>query len=626
MTLFELRGRVPFSSDQSIIGLIGLDILNHGKHPVFCYGSEYGGTLEPHLLALTFGLFGASPAVFRVTLAVLVVLLVLAVWAFTRRAFGEGAAFAAGLYLAIAPSFFLYKGLTSDGAYTSLLLLSALALLFALRVDDHFEWNQVDGLRSPAQPDTRKTALDLLVLGGLLGMAWWVHPLSIFLGAPIAILALTGRWRLWLGPKSLALLALGFLVGDFPWWWHNVRHGFPSLKAPEMAAATSAQGVDPLSERLGDLFRLGWNDVLGGRSTWAHGTTFPGSTAIAIVLLLVLLGFGLYQLRAAAGRARRRHAAMLVSILVAVPVLNLAIARTDFVDPRYLLPTYLAIAPLAGLAVVSLRPRALAALLATALLGMNLASQWTAPQLAGREGGRFDVSGARLVAEIRARGIDSLYASYWTAYRIAFLSGGMIAASPFGTSTNSFVRDLDLRAKVDADPHPSFLLSGEDRRRLTELLERRGLPSKRETLEGYTLFSDLDPDFAGKLRACHCIPAAASPGDIEWLKAEGPTEMHRGERAIFTVEFRTFLLMPFSNNVHLSYRWRPADGSAAVEGDRVMLVTKAMRGATVEAELPVVADLPPGKHRLVIDLVEENFAWFEDLGLPPKSLDVAVVP
>src|SRR6185295_6046616 len=119
MLAFELRSRVPFSSDQSIIGLIGLDILEHGKHPVFCYGSEYGGTLEPHLLAASFGLFGATPRVFRITLAVLVAALILAVWALTRRAFGRREALAAGHYLALGPSFFLYKGLTSDGAYTS---------------------------------------------------------------------------------------------------------------------------------------------------------------------------------------------------------------------------------------------------------------------------------------------------------------------------------------------------------------------------------------------------------------------------------------------------------------------------------------------------------------------------
>ena len=619
MLSFELRGRVPFSSDQSIISLIGLDILEHGKHPVFCYGSEYGGTLEPHLLAATFGLFGATPLVFRMTLAVLVVALILAVWAFTRQAFGEREALAAGLFLAAGPSYFLYKGLTSDGAYTSLLLLSALALGFALRLDARFERGEA-------------AALDTLALGSLLGAAWWVHPLSIFLAVPIAVLALSGRWRAWLAPKGIGLLLAGFAVGNFPWLWHNVRHGFASLKAPELAAATAAQGVDPLADRISDLFVLGWSTLLGGRSVWAHGSTFPGSPLLAWALLAAIVAIaGIVALTFRRGvpevpRTRRRNAAMFLSILVAVPILNLGVARTDFVDPRYLLPTYLALAPLFGLAWVTVRPRPLAGALVAAALVLNLGSQGTAPRLAGREGGRFDVDTARLVAQLEARGADAVYASYWTAYRIAFLSRGRIAASPFGTSTHSYVRDLALKERVDASPNPRYLLSGEDRRRLSEYLERRRIPHRREEIENYTLFSALGAETDRTLRNCHCIPAAVSPGDVEWLEAKGPDRLRQGARATYSVLFRTYLLMPFSNNVHLSYRWRPADGSASIEGDRVTIDSKAMRGATVNLDLPVVANLPPGRHRLVIDLVEENLAWFEDLGLPPKPLDVTVEP
>lgn len=610
---FELRGRVPFSSDQSIISLIGLDILQHGKHPVFCYGSEYGGTLEPHLLAASFGLFGATPRVFRITLAILLIGVILAVWALTRRAFGEREALAAGLYLALGPSFFLYKGLTSDGAYTSLLLLSALSLLFALRIDARLE-------------RAEKATIDTLVLGGLLGAAWWVHPLSIFLAVPIAVLALSGKWRDWLRPRGLGLLLAGFALGDFPWWWHNARHGWASLKAPEMAAATAALGVDPLAERIADLFQLGWNIVLGGRSIWVHGPTFPASNLLAWALLATLLGFALREVRLGASGARRRSAAMFGSILLTVPLLNLSVARTDFVDARYLLPTYLALAPLFGLALFSIRPRPLAGLLAAAALALNLGSQWTAPQLAGPEGGRFDVDGRRLVAQLEARGVDSVYASYWTAYRIAFLSRGRIAASPFGTATNSFVRDLALQARVDASLHPRYLLTEGDQRRFSEFLIRRGLPHRRERFEGYTLFSDLDEKTAERLRICHCIPAAVSPGAIEWLDAKGPERIRENGEATYTVRFRTRLSMPMSNNIHLSYRWRSADGSASIEGRRVMFASKAMRGATVQLDLPVVANLPPGRYRLVIDLVEENFAWFEDLGLPPKALDVTVEP
>ena len=43
----EATGRISFSSDQGIISLMALDILQQGAHPVFCYGSEYAGALSP---------------------------------------------------------------------------------------------------------------------------------------------------------------------------------------------------------------------------------------------------------------------------------------------------------------------------------------------------------------------------------------------------------------------------------------------------------------------------------------------------------------------------------------------------------------------------------------------------
>ena len=136
---FERRGRVPFSSDQAVVAIMAEDILERGAHPVFYYGAQYAGTLEPHYLALAFAIFGASPLVFRGAMAILVVLAVLGAWATAREAFGDRAGLFAGLYLALGPSFFLYKGLTSDGAYASLLVLSSLSLWLMLVVERRFQ-------------------------------------------------------------------------------------------------------------------------------------------------------------------------------------------------------------------------------------------------------------------------------------------------------------------------------------------------------------------------------------------------------------------------------------------------------------------------------------------------------
>ncbi|HXU45688.1 MAG TPA: glycosyltransferase family 39 protein [Thermoanaerobaculia bacterium] len=611
MLVFEHRGRVPFSSDQAIISLIGVDILEHGRHPVFCYGAEYAGTLEPHLLAVTFALFGATPQTFRLTMAALVLALILAVWVSTRIALGEREALAAGLYLAVGPSYFLYKGLSSDGAYVSLLLLSAVALGCAFAIDRRTE---------------RGESVHWLALGlGLtLGLAWWVHPLSAFLGAPIALAAATGRRRAWLAPSSLALGALGFLTGALPWWWHNLRHHWASLSVPELAAAKPAGS----SQQLAALFEKGWSILLGGRSVWTRAETFPGSTWVAWFLLGVLFLAGLFEMLRGASRERRRAAALYLVILAAVPILNLAVQRTNFAEPRYLLPAYLAIAPLFGLALARLgRRAALAAALSAVALTLNAGSQIRAPRIVGFEGGYVESDAKSLVSWLEARGVRTLYASYWTAYRVTFLSHGRIIATPYGTGTNGFVRDLEHRDIVDASPDPAFLLEGEDRRRFVSYLKRRGLAPGRADRDGYTLFTGLDAETTDRLGHCLCIPAEPGASDVEWLAVRGPLRLPAGGTAVYRARFRSLLLSPLSSNVHLSYHWRRPGGEVVVaDGVRSDVTTKAMDGQVAEAPVQVVADVPPGRYDLVIDLVDENVGWFENAGIPPPHLDVTVDP
>ena len=274
--VFERRGRVPFSSDQAVVAIMAEDILERGAHPVFYYGAEYAGTLEPHYLAAVFAIFGASPFSFRGAMAVLVVLAVLAAWATAREAFGDRAGFLAGLYLALGPSFFLYKGLTSDGAYASLLVLSSLSLWLMLLVERRLG-------------DSQPATAPLLGLGLALGLAWWVHAPSVFLGAVVAVAALVGSTRRWLSPRALGLLLSSFFVGSAPWWIRNVQTRFGSLRSAEMASAHATR----LAPQVKALFQDGWSILLGARSAWADAPPLRGVELLAMGLLLALLGFGL---------------------------------------------------------------------------------------------------------------------------------------------------------------------------------------------------------------------------------------------------------------------------------------------------------------------------------------------
>jgi 4-amino-4-deoxy-L-arabinose transferase-like glycosyltransferase len=613
--LFQLRGRLPFTSDQGIVGLMALDILEKGMHPVFYYGSEYAGSLEPHYLALLFALFGPSLATSRAGMLLLVAATVLTVAGTARSAYGDRAGWFAGLYLALGPAYFLYKGLTSDGAYTSLLLLLAIGLALLLRIAERL----TRGLN---------TRLDFGLLGLAFGLAWWVHSLAICLVPAALLSSFLGAPREWRRARAWLPLGAGFLAGSFPWWIKNLHSGWASLRASEMAPAAPGR----LVQRIGELFWHGWTHILGGRLLWRRNAfTFPGAPFAALSVLALAVGFGIWTLRRSPSRPARHASALFLTLLVTLVVLSFALARTTFKEPRYLLPSYLAFAPLLGGLLAALWPRrALFAALALLLLALGLGSELRAPRFEGREMTFIVSDPKRVVAALEARGIRDLYASYWAAYRIVFLSRGRVTASPFGNATAGLVRVVSLRDRLERVADPAFLLCCEDLSRFRDWLSHGAVPHREEPLEGFTLVTGLPPTAVAELRRCSCIPEVPEKGAVTWLAVDGPHAMTAGEEARYRVSFYNHGRRPFSSNVYLSYHWlRPDGGVEQADGLRSRLPPLGddwwrLPWRKVEADVEVKADVGPGDHVLVFDLVDENVSWFEGLGSPPAPYRVAV--
>jgi 4-amino-4-deoxy-L-arabinose transferase-like glycosyltransferase len=611
--VFELRGRVPFSSDQAVVAIMAEDILARGAHPVFYYGAEYAGTLEPHYLALVFAIFGASPLVFRGAMAILVVLAGLGAWATAREAFGDRAGFFAGLYLALGPSFFLYKGLTSDGAYTSLLVLSSLCLWLMLVVERRF---------IESQPAT----VPLLGLGLALGLSWWVHTPSVFLGAVTAAAALAGATRRWLSPRSLGLLLSSFLVGSAPWWIRNFQTGMGSLRAAEMSSADATR-FGPQAKAL---FLDGWSIILGARSAWSEGPALPGAGLLALGLLLVLLGFGLWSALRGPSHPARYGATLCLTAVLSLSVLCLLVSRTDFREPRYLFAGYAAVAPLVGGLVAAVwSRRIILAALAAALLGLNLGSVARAPSMKHNDPLRATAAEYDLrpvLDRLRAEGVRGLYTSYWIAYRLTFMARGEVVASPLGRGPHGAVRIARLKAEVGEDPDPGFLLFGTDREDMRDYLSTHGIVPRRAAFAGFALFRDLPHEALVVIRRCNCIPTTLRPGEVAVVSAEGPERVRAGGVARFQVAVRNDSPRPLSDNVHLSYHWIRADGTMADwDGERA-LTSGWPQGPPTTAEIRVPVRVPPGEYQLVFELVDENVAWLEGLGARTARRRILVEP
>jgi hypothetical protein len=273
--------------------------------------------------------------------------------------------------------------------------------------------------------------------------------------------------------------------------------------------------------------------------------------------------------------------------------------------------------------------------LAAVCLLLGPGSWWMAPKYRGLEGGPEPEDVGAVISRLEQLGVDRVYASYWTAYRISFLSQGRVLASPFGSWTHGAVRHKEIAAAVDAIPRPSFLLRGVDRRAMDNLLASGRLDSPVVEIPPYRLYRSIPEEFARGMRQCHCIPAAVGAGDLEWLEARGPRSLATGRTEHYELRFRRSDRVVLSNNVHASYHWKRSDGTIAVhDGLRTELWdTEAVEGALGlnstqphSITVPVVANVEPGRYTLEFDLVDEGWAWFESYGIPPLSLQVEVSP
>lgn len=608
MAVFQYRGHVPFSSDQAVIALMAEDILDHHKHPVFCYGSEYGGTLEAHLIAAAFAVFGRTATVYRLATCLLVLGIVIAVWFLTSLAYDRRAAFIAGLYLAVGPAFFLYKTMTSDGSYVSLVLCSACALASLLLLDRQVESG---GSALPATAG----------LGFFAGLAWWQHSPSVFLVAPIAAWLLTAPGRRWFGAKNIGVLMSSLLLGSFPWWWHNARHGWLSVHAPELRVV-SADGGDGLLVRLVELVTVGFPILLGSASIRFAREWLVGGRWFVWCLLGFVAFAALRDVLDAESERTRRMSLVLGAGLVAVAALTLPIQRTEYGEPRYLVTIFVVLAPLLGRGLSRWKSSWAATACLGAILAFNLGSQLAAPVVSGLAAGCKAPTAQDLVAWVEGQGVQFAYSSYWTAYRLSFLSGGHIASAPLGSGSNSFQRSDALLTAVGRSENPALLLEGEDWARFRLYMKRRGVPIRAARYSRFWLVRDIPPGLLVELRRCLCIPAGAKPGDVEWQGLDLPKSIQAGSQVNAAVHFRLNTEFPPASNVRLGYRWTLSGEPASEKGpDRAGLVAF---GRDVRQNIALLGPHSPGRYRLAVGLVDENISWFSDAGNSVAEAEVAV--
>ena len=471
------------------------------ENPIFYYGSAYGGTLEPRFVAGMFQLFGATIATYRASLVVLLVLWLAIVWEIGRRTLGKPAALSAVLFLAVPPYYLLYKGLSSDGFYTTLALLGAGMLLAAVRLDESV---------AADAPADRWVAL----LGLLAGLGLWVTPLIAYFYLAIVLWLLVVQRRALFRARHVLVGVLFFGAGSLPWWLGNARSGWPSVRSPAVRELSASAFVHN--------FVRFWTDgvpvLFGGRPYTRRDEVFPGSSFLAFCVFALAVAVAMVAVvRQGARRSREDSpsacppARYLLLLLLSVFCMQAVVSvspSTYLPEPRFLLPIYAPCALLIGYALDQLRGRSRAAFLAAplALAAFNATSIARAPKQEDFLTLPTTGSVGPLVEALEERRLHDAYIGYWTGYRVAFESGERIRPAAFGVGSDRWDRYPPYAEEVRKAPNPAVVLRGETAEGFARYLAKRGQRFDSVRVGPHTVFWNLDPSVLEQIRATLDVP------------------------------------------------------------------------------------------------------------------------
>ena len=308
--------------DCGIVALMAKHMAAGDEFPVFFYGQDYMGSLEPAVSALLCRLFGVSGLTVCLGTTLLSMLVLPIVYLWGRDAGGRSVGLGALLFIVIGPYYFLMFQFAPRGGYMATVLLGTAVMWLSSRA--------ATGAAAGCMPTRGR----LFLIGFLAGLGWWTNPLILSaLLASSAVLMLGFRRRPW-GPCVLAGVA-GFLLGSLPFWLWNATQDWPTLKI--MA------NVGSLSPRVGMSFLWQRFDRLWSLPDW---TPWIQQGALVCVLCLLVVGFvwGLVTMR-------RQRAPLNMPLVCATAFILLSMlffVRSGFATmntARYLTP----LVPAAGL-------------------------------------------------------------------------------------------------------------------------------------------------------------------------------------------------------------------------------------------------------------------------------------
>jgi 4-amino-4-deoxy-L-arabinose transferase-like glycosyltransferase len=465
-------------SDEATTAFTALRI-TQGHLVLMEANQHYQGALESYILAPFIWLLGPTVIAVIVPLSLVAALYALALYDLGRTVTDRRSA---GLLLAavgsVFPLFLLVWSTKALSGYAETMVLAVVCLSLAARIG----WRPGgDRLRN------------WILLGLVAGVGLWNFVLIAVPLAPIAVALLcrapTLGWRkAWHGAIGGAC---GVAVGFSPWIVYNATHGLDSLQNLPSASTSIFHAVKGLVEQELPIF-VGTSPECGS-TTVTPWVAWIGLGALAAGVVWVRrkpLNRILHGDLGSVGAPEM--------VLAVAPVALAAVLVGRFngtpCEPRYLLPMGIPLAFGATLVLfaVRVRWRPLAATLCAAYLFMAALTAYAPTvnsEAATTTSVRIPMNRNQIVTALEARHITALFADYWVARPILYLSGGSISAAVY----NGPIAFAFVQADAEASSDAAWLFVDGDPTLATfeTLMRTRGVTATETSVDGYELFQNL---------------------------------------------------------------------------------------------------------------------------------------
>jgi len=429
--------RMSVDGDTAIIGLMA----RHPWSSTTMWGQPYGSPVEAWLAAPFVAVLGPSPAALRVLYALLSLVLVVLAYRLAEMA-RAGAGLPAALLVACPPAYALLLSAVPPPLYPTTLVL--LGLLLGSTAE------AVLGLDVGLSPSRGRAIL----IGVLAGLALWTHLMSLATLAMVAVALAVAARRVTGGTRRLAWSVASFALASAPWWM-GALHDRSAL-----AVLGVAHEGQPMLAHAAAVARRIQEPVSGLFGAWCPLSADEGERVVRLPATVAAVMAALWVAAAVSGlRATHRTVA---ALLAGTIVLTLAAypfpLRSDEHTLRFLTPALLPLAVLAGVGAVGLAGPARAPLLVVPLCVLQLWTGFGLWRSWRRAGPAAIVPDCAPVLDALVRhGVARAYASYHTAYCLAYTSGESVIASP-PWNERFFGHPLPYLDTVRSDPRAAWVL------------------------------------------------------------------------------------------------------------------------------------------------------------------------